>query len=62
METKITLTTDEKELAEKLLTEIKNNLIARPLFNDYEITEINLTFSSYDLFTLNDILFKLKNQ
>ena len=62
METKIILTTNEKELAEKLLTEIKNNLIARPLFNDYEITEINLTFSSYDLFTLNDILFKLKNQ
>ena len=62
MEIKITLTTNEKELAEKLLTEIKNNLIARPLFNDYEITEINLTFSSYDLFTLNDILFKLKNQ
>jgi hypothetical protein len=62
METKITLTTNEKELAEKILTEIKNNLIARPLFNDYEITEINLTFSSYDLFTLNDILFKLKNQ
>jgi hypothetical protein len=62
MEIKITLTTNEKELAEKILTEIKNNLIARPLFNDYEITEINLTFSSYDLFTLNDILFKLKNQ
>lgn len=62
METKIILTTDEKELAEKLLTEIKNNLIARPLFNDYEVTEIGLTFSSYDFFTLNDILFKLKNQ
>ena len=62
METKIILTTDEKELSEKLLTEIKNNLIARPLFNDYEVTEINLTFSSYDFFTLNDILFKLKNQ
>ena len=53
---------DELELTEKLLTEIKNNLIARPLFNDYEVTEISLTFSSYDFFTLNDILFKLKNQ
>ena len=62
MEAKIILTTDEKELAEKLLTEIKNNTITRPLFNDYEVTEISLTFSSYDFFTLNDILFKLKNQ
>ena len=53
---------DELELTEKLLTEIKNNTIARPLFNDYEVTEISLTFSSYDFFTLNDILFKLKNQ
>ena len=62
MEAKIILTTDEKELTEKILTEIKNNLITRPSFNDYEVTEISLTFSSYDFFTLNDILFKLKNQ
>jgi hypothetical protein len=62
METKISLTMDEKELTEKILTEIEDNLIARPIFNDYEVTEISLTFSSYDLFTLNDILFKFKNQ
>jgi hypothetical protein len=60
METKqITLTVDEQELIFMLLTEIKNNLITRPSFNDYKVEEVNLTLSSYDNFTLNDIIFKL---
>lgn len=53
---------DELELIEKIMQEIKEKTINVPVNNNYEITEIDLTFSSYDFFTLNDILFKLKNQ
>ena len=53
---------DELELIEKIMQEIKEKMVNAPVNNNYEITEIYLTFSSYDFFTLNDILFKLKNQ
>ena len=53
---------DELELIEKIMQEIKEKMVNAPVNNNYEITEIDLTFSSYDFFTLNDILFKLKNQ
>jgi hypothetical protein len=53
---------DELELIEKIMQEIKEKTENEPVNNNYKVTEISLTFSSYDLFTLNDILFKLKNQ
>lgn len=53
---------DELELIEKIMQETKEKTVNEPVNNNYEVTEISLTFSSYDFFTLNDILFKLKNQ